>query len=119
MIHGFVDPIPMGVLEVEPRKITIEGEHAAGAQVPVAIAITNTGDAAMEIHDIIQKKQKVTLYDAKASGKIVIKAGETKTMTVHVTKPKPGKLLDYVMIHSNARNVYESGYKVVLVGQFK
>ncbi len=38
---------------------------------------------------------------------------------IEIVAKKPGRYLDYVMIYSNARNVTNKGYKVVVVATAK
>lgn len=108
-INGFVKAIPMGVLEVEPRKIEL-GKVKVGVAVPGTISIKNVGDATMKVTKVVLKKSEVVCFD----GSVVIPAGKTHTMPFSVTVPEAGKYLDYALIHSDARNVTPKGYKVVV-----
>lgn len=113
-ITGFVKAIPMGVLEVTPRKVSA-GEIKVGAPALLEIEIKNTGDADMVLTRVVSKKHGTVYFDASACGKMTIRTGETKTIPIEIIAKKQGRYLDYVMIHSNARNVTKKGYKVVVV----
>lgn len=108
-IHGFVKAIPMGVLEVDPRKIEL-GEVKVGVPISGVIIVKNTGDATMELTKAVSKKYKTVYFSGSAS----IPAGETFSIPLSVTAQEPGRYLDYIMIHSDARNVTKKGYKVVV-----
>lgn len=118
-ISGFVKAIPMGVLEVKPRKIVLDGELKINVPKAFTLAITNTGDADMEVSNIVSKKRKTVFYDADKQGKLIIGPGKIKTIKAIVVADKKGRMLDYVMVHSNARNVTKKGYKVILIGTFE
>lgn len=118
-INGFVKAIPMGVLEVEPRKITLAGNLKTNVAVPFTITMTNSGDADMEITRIVSIKRKTVFFDSAQEGKLIIKPGKTAELNTSVVSDKKGQLLDYIMIHSNARNVTPNGYKVILIGTFE
>ncbi len=118
-ISGVVKAIPMGVLEVKPRKIVLDGELKINVPKSFTLSITNTGDADMEVNKIVSKKRKIVFYDANKKGKLIIHPGKTQTIKAIVTADKKGRMLDYVMVHSNARNVTKKGYKVILIGTFE
>ena len=109
-IHGFVKAIPMGVLEVDPRKIAL-GEVKVGVAASGMITVKNTGDAPMKITKAVLKKAKTVCFE----GSVSIPAGKTHTISFSVTAPKTGRHIDYVLIHSDARNVTKKGYKVVVI----
>ena len=104
----------MGVLTVTPRKVSA-GEIKVGVAHALEIAVKNTGDADMDVARIVSKKHKTVYFDAQKGEKMIIAPGETKTFTIEVVAKKEGRYLDYVMIHSGARNVTKKGYKVVVV----
>lgn len=113
-IAGYVKPIPMGVLKVNNRKIGL-GTIPAGESRVIPIPIRNIGDKVMAITKVVSKKQKTILYDSKKNGAIAVQAGATKTLTIQITLPdKKGRFMDSIMIHSDARNVTEKGYKVIV-----
>lgn len=113
-LTGNVAPIPMGVLTVDPRKIGL-GKIQAGVPLEFGITMENTGDAPMVVTRLVSKKFKTVYFDAARSGEIVIAPGERRTVDVRITAEKPGRYLDYILVHSNARNVTPKGYKVVVV----
>jgi len=76
-LTGHVNPIPMGVLAVNPRKIDL-GKIKVNFATEFGITMENKGDAPMVV-------VRLVCY------------------------------LDYILIHSNARNVTKKGYKVVVV----
>lgn len=109
-IHGYVKAIPMGVLNVEPRKIEL-GEVAVGVAKPGTITVSNEGDATVTVNRMVSKKYKTVYFN----GSLSIPAGKTQTIPFSVTAPEAGRFLDYVMIYSpDARNVTPEGYKVVI-----
>ncbi|OPX41807.1 MAG: hypothetical protein B1H13_00085 [Desulfobacteraceae bacterium 4484_190.3] len=108
----------MGVIEVKPRKVSA-GEIKVGSPVKLTIKVKNTGDADMDITKVVSKKHGTVYFDAATAGKMVIRPNETKIIPVEIVAKKPGRYLDYVMIHSNARNVTDKGYKVVVVAMAK
>jgi hypothetical protein len=108
-INGFVKAIPMGVLDVTPRKIAL-GKVNVGAEVPGTITVKNSGDAPMKITKAVLKKTKTVCFE----GGMSIPAGKTHTIPFSVTASKKGRFLDYILIHSDARNVTRKGYKVVV-----
>ena len=118
-ISGFVKAIPMGVLEVKPRKIALIGNLKTNSPFPFNIAITNTGDADMEVSKIVSKKRGTVFFDAAKRGKLIIKPGKTVHIETSIISEEKGRMIDYIMIHSNARNVTSKGYKVVLIGTFE
>ncbi len=118
-INGFVKAIPMGVLEVQPRKIALGDSLKAGSPLPFTISITNTGDAEMKITKIVSKKRKTLFFDSDRTGELIIKPGNTANIDTEVIYDSKGRMLDYIMIHSNARNVTSKGYKVILTGTFE
>ena len=117
-ITGYVKPIPMGVVEVKPRKISA-GEIKVGSPVKLTIDVKNTGDADMDITKVVSKKHGTVYFDASTAGKMIIRPNDTKIIPVEIVAKKPGRYLDYIMIHSGARNVTDKGYKVVLVATAK
>jgi hypothetical protein len=73
----------------------------------------------MEITKVVSKKRKTVFFDAAQSGRITIKPGDTHTIKASMVNDETGRMLDYIMIHSNARNVTAKGYKVILIGNFE
>lgn len=117
-IMGYVDAIPMGVLKVNDRKINL-GTIVAGTPAPFQIRVYNAGNAAMEITRLVSKKHGTVYFDAKKSGKIIVAPEETQIINSFVTSHKKGRFMDFIMIHSNARNVTDKGYKVVVKGNIQ
>lgn len=115
---GDVAPIPMGVLEVDPRKVEA-GDMTLGKAVSLTIRIQNSGDAAMKVEKVTAQKSGAVFFDAAKSGTMTLKPGEEKTVAVSVTAVAPGNFVEYVMVFSDARNVTDKGYKVVVVGTAK
>ncbi len=116
-IHGFVDAMPMGELEVAPRKIVVK-ELIKGQETLVPVHVKNVGNDILTLTNIVSKKHKTVLYDAAVKGTIVLAPGESRIVNIPVTPAKAGRFLDFFMIHStDGRNVYEKGYKAVVVGQ--
>lgn len=117
-ITGYVEAIPMGVLDVETRKITA-GEIMINEPAILVIKVKNTGDADLEIMKAEQKKQGTVFFDGTKSGNMVIHPGETREIPFKIMGKEPGQYLDYIILYSNARNVTEQGYKVVVVATVK
>lgn len=116
---GDVSPIPMGVLEVDPRKVEA-GDMAVGKPTALTIRLRNTGDAAMKIEKVAAQKSGSVFFDAaKSGGAITLNPGEEKTVAVSVTASTSGNFVEYLMVFSDARNVTDKGYKVVVVGTAK
>ena len=113
---GDVTPMPMGVLEVKPRKVNV-GDAKVGVATSASVTIKNVGDATMNIFKVASTKSKEVFYDSEKSEKIAIAPGETKAIPINVTPTKAGRYLDYVQIYSDARNVTEKGYKVVVAAK--
>ena len=117
-LKGFVDPMPMGVLEMTPRK-TDAGELAVGKDNPISIIIANTGDAELTVTRIVSKKFDKVYFDGQASGNIVIPSGRQHKVSFAIRPEEPGPLLDTIMIYSDARNDIGNGYKGLLSGTVK
>lgn len=113
-ILGYVDPIPMGVMEVEPRKIDL-GELKAGGPNAVSVTVRNAGDAPMRVTAIQSQKYGKTYWQ----GELSVAAGQTATVALTLDGLAPGRFLDMIMIHSDARNDIGKGYKAVLLGTVK
>ncbi|MFV0436438.1 MAG: DUF1573 domain-containing protein [Desulfopila sp.] len=110
---GDVTPMPMGVLEVNPRKVSV-GDVKVGVDSPAVIAVKNVGDAPMHIVKVESSKSKTVFFDSANAEQISIAPGETREIPITVKPTKPGRYMDYVMIYSDARNVTEQGYKIVV-----
>lgn len=113
VIHviGNVTPIPMGKMEVTPRKTVVKGLQK-GVENNVGITVKNVGDAPMIVTKIVSKKKKATYW----KGKRHIKAGSSAVITIPVTPQKSGRFMDIIMLYSDARNDIGKGYKAVLTG---
>ncbi len=111
---GNVDAIPMGVLTVDPRKISV-GNIKINVSTKFGVTMKNTGNAPMVVTRLVSKKFKTVYYDALKSKGIVLAPGESRTVEVSIKAEKLGRYLDYILIHSNARNGTKKGYKVVVV----
>ena len=109
----------MGVLKVQPRKIALGNQLKIGTPISFDIPLANTGDKVMEVTKVVSRKRKTVFFDEKNQGKIIIKPGEIHTIKTSVISTKKGRMLDYLMVHSNARNVTPKGYKVILIGTFE
>ncbi len=114
-IKGSVDPIPMGVMTVTPRKITVSSFRLNQVS-RVPVELFNTGDADLTVERIVSRKFNTLYFDAAVSGKVTIPSGEKKIVVIEVAPAVKGRFIDFLMIHSDARNCTSKGYKVVLVG---
>lgn len=113
-ILGYVKPIPMGVMEVTPRKTQL-GVLTSGKPNPVKVVVANAGDAAMTVTSVESRKFN-TVYWA---GKLTVEPGQSASVAFAVRPDKPGLFMDIIMIHSDARNDIGDGYKAVLIGDTK
>jgi hypothetical protein len=104
----------MGVLTVNPRKISM-GEAAVGVPSRLTVPLENTGNADLVVTKLVSKKFKTLYFDAENSGPIIIAPGRTTSVDCDVVVEKTGRYIDYILVHTNARNVTEKGYKVVVV----
>ncbi len=117
-LRGLVDPIPMGVIEMEPRKTPV-GILAVDQENEVSVVIKNTGDADLKISRIVSSKFKTVYFDAKKAGEISIGAGQERSVPFTVKPAEPGRFLDTILIHSDARNDIGKGYKGLLAGEVR
>ena len=108
----------MGVLEVEPRKIEL-GDLKVGETTTYNLPIKNTGDADMAGSKILLKKKGIDLLSEGNFGELAIKPGETVYVPCPVKSDEEGVLIEYIFIHSDARNVTDAGFKIVLMANFK
>lgn len=109
-ILGHVDPMPMGVIAVAPRKVEL-GTLPAGKDKGISLTITNTGDAPLKVSAIKSKKLGKTYWQ----GELEIPAAQSKDVTIHIT-PAAGNFLDVINVDSDARNDIGAGYKIVVTG---
>ncbi len=117
-ILGNVDPMPMGVIAMKPRKTDV-GELTADTENRVSIVIINEGDAPLTVSRIYSGKFETEYYNAGNSEGIEIAAGRQVIVGFAVTPQKQGRFLDSVMIFSDARNDIGKGYKGLLSGTVK
>ena len=117
-LKGMVDPIPMGVLDVEPRKVEA-GDMAVGKPVRLEFLLKNTGDAPLRVDKVAAQKSGAVFFDASRDGALTLGPGEERRIAATVTASAPGSFIEYAMVFSDARNVTEKGYKVVIVGAAK
>jgi hypothetical protein len=115
---GNVDPVPMGVIRIEPRKTDV-GVLTANKENEVQIVIENTGDAALTVSRIVSTTSDSVYFDAEKKGAIVLAAGEKRTAKFLVQPSRPGRYLNTIFIYSDARNDIGKGYKALLSGQVK
>ncbi len=116
---GYVDPVPMGVVTVKPRKLEV-GDLPLGKATAKQMVIENTGNAPLSITKVESKKFQTVYFDAsQAGGPLQIKPGASAAIKLSLKPNKVGRYLDYVMIHGEARNLTDSGYKVVVLGNAK
>lgn len=113
---GYVDPIPMGVIELAPRKTEL-GNLAANKNNEVQIVLKNTGNAVLTVSRIVSQKFKTVYFDGEKEGPIVLAAGQHRTVKIVINPPEPGRFLDSILIFSDARNDIGKGYKGILVGE--
>jgi len=115
---GNVEPIPMGVIRMEPRKTDV-GILTANKENEVQIVIENTGDATLTVSRIESTTSDSVYFDAEKTGAIVLASGEKRTAKFFVKPSQPGRFLDTIFIYSDARNDVGKGYKALLSGEAK
>lgn len=115
-LMGTVDPIPMGVIEMVPRKIEV-GELTLNKGNTVQIVLKNTGNAALTLSRVASQKFNQVYFDGDQEGPIVIPAGQQRTVKITITPLKAGRFLDSILIFSDARNDIGNGYKGILAGE--
>jgi hypothetical protein len=108
---GTVDPIPMGVIRMEPRKTEV-GDLALNEENAVGIVLENDGDAPLTVTRIVSQKSEAEYY----SGKIEISPGQAYTVKFAVKPGEPGRYLERIVIYSDARNDIGKGYSGLLSG---
>ncbi|WP_272699491.1 DUF1573 domain-containing protein [Desulfovibrio sp. Fe33] len=113
-ILGHVDPIPMGVMEIDPRKVDL-GTLAADRPNKVSLKVANAGDAPMKVTAVKSQKFGKTYW----VGELTVPAGQSADIAVTLEGLKAGRFLDMVMVYSDARNDIGKGYKAVLIGAVK
>jgi hypothetical protein len=120
IIHmlGNVEPIPMGVIAMEPRKTPV-GELTVNSSNKVRIVLKNEGDAPFTITRIYSSRFKTEYFNGEGSEGITIPAGKKHTIDLIVTPKEPGRFLDTILIYSDARNDIGKGYKGLLSGTAK
>lgn len=115
-LKGFVEAIPMGKLEMVPRKTTV-GALKTGHENVVSILLENVGDAHLTVTKVVSRKFDTVYFDGSATGNITIQAGQTQNFKFRVTPPQSGEFIDIIMIYSDGRNDTGDGYKGVLAGK--
>jgi hypothetical protein len=116
---GNVEPIPMGVLKMEPRKTDV-GALSVKLENEVQILLRNTGNAPLAISRIVSTRSDTVYFDGKDSKAIVIPAGDKRSVKLIVKPGEPGRFLDTILIYSDdARNDIGKGYKALLAGEAK
>ncbi len=115
---GTVEPIPMGIIEMAPRKTEV-GALALNKDNPVQIVLKNTGNAPLTMSRVTSQKFNKVYYDGEKNGPIVIPAGQQRPVKFMIVPPKAGRFLDSILIFSDARNDIGNGYKGILAGEVK
>jgi hypothetical protein len=115
---GMVDPIPMGIIEMTPRKTEV-GELVLKKDNTVQIVLKNTGDAPLTVSRVASQKFDKVYFDGNKEGPIPIPAGEQRTLKITIAPTKAGRFLDSILIFSDARNDIGNGYKGILAGEVK
>lgn len=114
-LKGYVDPIPMGVMELVPRKTEV-GEMQVNREYKAPIVLKNAGDAPLTLTKITSQKFGTVYFDGSRAGNIVIEAGKEHTLTLTLKPTETGRYLDSLLIFSDARNDVGRGYKGILSG---
>jgi hypothetical protein len=113
---GNVEPIPMGVLKMEPRKVDV-GLLAVNKENEVQVVIENTGDAKLSVSRIVSASKDTVYFDGQKTGEMVLSAGEKRVVKLILKPSEPGRFLDTILIYSDARNDIGKGYKALLSGE--
>ena len=115
---GNVEPIPMGVIRMEPRKTDV-GELAVDRENEVQIVLENDGDAALTVSRIVSQKSDTEYYTARETAGIAIDPGRNAVIKLRVKPEEPGRFLERIVIYSDARNDIGNGYAGLLSGTAK
>lgn len=115
---GNVDPMPMGVIRMEPRKTEV-GEMEAGRANVVRVVIENDGDAPFTLSRIVSQKSEEEYFKPEEGKGIEIAPGQNATIEFSVKPEEPGKYLERILIYSDARNDVGKGYTGLLSGTAK
>jgi hypothetical protein len=116
MLKGIVDPLPMGNLEMVPRK-TVVGDIKTGSENEVGILLKNVGDAPLTVTKVISRKFNTVYFDGSKTGNLTIEAGKTHKVNFKIRPLQRGEFIDIIMIYSDGRNDIGDGYKGVLAGK--
>jgi hypothetical protein len=114
-LAGYVDPIPMGVIEMSPRKTEL-GNLQLNKENAIRIILKNTGDAPLTVTRIVSQKFKTVYFDSGQTAIKVIMAGEEAPFILKIIPNEAGRFLDSLLIYSDARNDIGNGYKGILTG---
>jgi hypothetical protein len=117
-LAGYVDPIPMGVIEMSPRKTEL-GDLRLNKENAIRIILKNTGDAPLTVTRIVSQKFKTIYFDSTQKGAQIIQSGEEVPFTLAIIPNEAGRFLDSLLIYSDARNDIGNGYKGILTGNVK
>ena len=115
---GSVDPMPMGVIRMEPRKTEV-GELEVDRANEVRVVIENDGDAPFTISRIVSQKSEEEYFKTEEGQGIEIAPGQNATIKFSVKPEEPGKYLERILIYSDARNDVGKGYTGLLSGTAK
>lgn len=112
-LKGYVDPMPMGKIELASRKIKLQGLKA-GEPHKTALNLKNVGDAPYTVTKIYSARKEVVYFE----GEVTVEPGKSEQIEISVMPRKSGRFLDIIWIVSgDARNTTEKGYKAILLGQ--
>ena len=112
---GYVDPIPMGVIRVEPRKINI-GSFQKGSKKEKNFKVRNIGNQSLEITKVYSATGK-TLIIPKEEAKTRIPPKESMKLEITFQTTTMGPFVEVLLIDSNARNALKGQYAVMVIGQ--
>jgi hypothetical protein len=114
VFRGNVEEAPGAKISVVPRRVVLEGtERGTGKK--QAFSITNEGSLPLVITDIRSDDGKTVYFNGSKAGNITIEPDKTKIQELQL----PGingdeEKGEYILIHSNARNVDDSGLHILI-----
>jgi hypothetical protein len=115
-LKGTVQAMPMGKIQVEPRKIEL-GAIKPGTVVTPSVTIANIGNAPLVIDRIQACKGNTVYFDGQKEGPLEIPAGGQRDLQLQIAAPQAGNLIEAICIQSNARNSGKRGYVIMAMGK--
>lgn len=112
-LEGVVDPVPMAVIKIEPRKTKL-GTIQKNTDTMVSLDIKNTGNAPLIITRIYSERVNAVYYDSAERGEIRIAAGKSRRIEIAIRPQRKGRFIDVIQLKCNARNAGAKGIYQIL-----